>query len=384
MAVVRKTTTKLEDLPNCPTALGIATDDMLKVVFPEIAFDQVPGGVTFRLTTADYVQTFPQVLLVAAGTHVAGLGQFTPGAAGPVKPQLYEYNAAVGATRAINVYVPATAKHTWVGAAPTPPKRISFQALLHLDQATFATLKDKEDEHLADFEEAYKLTAKAVADRVNGLAGRVFASEDAAMHELLLHTPPLDARLVPKYPLELSTWKPRLLQIANALANLSLERDTGGTKEHCPDGYDATLDWNAKPTPTLTFSPRMRAMSTPTSALIRLDKLPAAEWDGVALRPPTGATLTPGQTARVTAETRLVLVYRQKGKSGWDFDEDGVTIRAGVSCTVEEIAADGVWISLTQAQCNAIPAMKSEFKDYFGSFGKATKVWCRMPAHALA
>jgi hypothetical protein len=270
--------------------------------------------------------------------------------------------------------VTVSVKALTVSPPLTADKKVTVNYQLNLDRLAYEAVKAKEQEHLDDFQAAFTMTGQEVANRINKLTG-VYKTPELALKALLEG---LDKKLVPKFPLELESWTPRLRQVAIELADLSVERDT--KFEHTPEGYDCTVTLSTGSN-TLEFKPRMKAVATPTLNLIRFDKLGPAVWDGEAMSPPDVGGFTKGSMVRVKS-TATGIAVRPSMDKDWDIGPSHDPISPGLECRVEEVEKDGIWVSVTREQLKAAGVWR-RFEDYFTFEPLTDLLWFKLPASSF-
>jgi len=117
----------------------------------------------------------------------------------------------------------------------------NVQVWYELDDAAIAEIDAGEEEHKADFVQAFLLSYQALVDTVSGLTEQVFQDQNAATTALAAALRAAgQGTLMPADPSDLESWTTRLGAVADRLESQSQKRDKA--KEHSTTGFTAVAD----------------------------------------------------------------------------------------------------------------------------------------------
>ncbi|HEX9259183.1 MAG TPA: hypothetical protein VF855_06565 [Acidimicrobiales bacterium] len=150
-----------------------------------------------------------------------------------------------------------------VRATPLDNVRVWYE----LDDNAVAEIDAGEDEHVADFEQAYLVSYQALEDAVAALRATTFASTNDAMDALATWL--LEAgqgTLVPVDRHDPESWSARLAEVADRLESQSQKRDRSG--EHSTVGYSSVANGL-----DVVLRPRFNNPHRPSSDVIKLSEV---------------------------------------------------------------------------------------------------------------
>lgn len=244
-------------------------------ICPQIIFTPVSGGIRLEKTTAEIRRLSSKILKI--GDYLLGK-EFTAtmtrvtspeGKVYPLKKQIATKDLVVDKLEVFFKITP---------------------------EAREAIIMNETD-HLKDYEQAFTLSFKRVADAINQLAG-VYTSQEEAIRKLIQELQGNAPQLIPWNPTTLTLWEPRLRAVASQLCAQTDKRDKEG--DHLPDGFRAIIEGGSK----IYLIPESKKLHRPPESIINLAKIPVVFDSATMLQ---AAPLQTGGTAKLKEKYKVSL-----------------------------------------------------------------------------
>lgn len=316
--------------------------------FPEFVITAASGGVTFQKTTAEI------------GPIVAFIAKQRTYPVGALFDIFGENGLSDGRFTFKNIKDIKNVKAKIRGAC---------RVLYDITSTAYAEIKQAETEHLADFEQAFALTLKQVADAINQLAGTSYQNGQQAIQALVTVLQDRAPQLIPQDPYDFLNWKSRLLEVIDALTSQSLQKRDA--KDHLAQGYTATANSS---TSIIALEPVFENSHREARDIIRLEEVPIVfQAQKLTPREPAQmtqrpATLTPGSQAQLKQQIKRANFYSKPEDVGKMKETFYHSLDAYTVVTIVNVTEQGVVVSVEKEANSGIdPAVFDHYSEQAGT-----------------